>query len=91
MKTFEKMAGHAAEYFLDGMADEGFDTFRAMCVSYDWGAKEIKEEIEACVEEVGGYISGSTVFLSNDDEMPYKQFKKMVMEKIELCAATRSA
>lgn len=82
--NFEEMATFVADSFIEAMQENGFETFGDMCDCYDWDTQEIREEIETCVDETGGYCYDSMVTEPNMScEMPYREFKKMVMSKLK--------
>lgn len=82
--TMDQLAQAVADYFLDVMKEEEFDTFDEMKQCYWWTPEDIKDEVDAVLRDVSNesaYIDEldrSEVFSGQGSEsIPYRQFSRM--------------
>lgn len=81
---FKKLAELVADYFKQIMAEEGFATFQEMKKCYWWKTNDVREEICYSVKESGGECyDDMTVIIIGCDEMPYGEFRKLVMRHLK--------
>lgn len=83
----EQMVKNVANYFLEGMKEEGFDSFEDMRRCYWWTSQDIKEEVDSVLNDYNWAIDevdGSDIF---DDEnalvCSYRSFMAKVYKIIK--------
>ena len=75
----EKLIRYVAECFKKTMMEEGFETFSEMSRCYDWGTREIKEEMSNIIFESGyGCLGDGYLELDSGEYMEYKKFSAAV-------------
>lgn len=68
------------------MEDQDCKTFKEFCQLNDYEASDIREELRYMIEKhYDGwmYDDGTIVIASDESEMPYREFKKAVIDKLK--------
>lgn len=93
--TYERLAEIVADDFKKTMKDEGFETFKEMCYCYGYDSQDIKEEVDSIIREIAGeyyikyhddfymYDDLSAVQIGLQDEMSWKDFKKLMLSHLK--------
>lgn len=86
VKTFEEAADVVAENFFHDMQEAEFETFKEMAQCYWWEPQDIKEEVSSILTmetENAWMCDDLTHVVVNDDDIYYKDFKKMFLSRIK--------
>ena len=86
-QSFEHAAEIVAQDFVQTLLEEGFESFNEMRKCYWWEPSDIRKEMSYSVGSLTDNCSfwddGSYVELDGKGEMPYKDFKRMVLSRVD--------
>jgi len=91
--SFEEAARIVAHEFFKDMQDNEFETFQEMAQCYWWEPQDIKEEVSSILtmETKNAWMwDDLTHVVVGDEEMYYRDFKKMFMAYIKELSAMKN-
>ncbi len=84
--AMQKLIQNVADEFRKDMQFQEVSTFNELKSLNDWDASDIRSEIQYLVDrKFGGamYDDGSTIIASDDSELSYRQFKRLVLAELK--------
>lgn len=84
--AMQKLIQDVADDFKKSMQDMDCDTWKEFVQINDWDASDIRGEIRYMVDRMYGgamFDDGSYVEASDDSGIPYREFKKKVLELLK--------
>lgn len=87
VNSFEDAAEVVAQEFVNTMLEEGFESFNEMKKTYWWEPSDIQDEmmysVSSLTDNCSFWDDGSVVEIDSRGEMQYKDFKKMVLSRVD--------